>query len=87
MYGIHTNEQLALPDGTIRWLIPLDFSVLSIGTGNYKAEAPQGNGSAIGVVNDLVTKILMGGASDLVHSYFRALMVSLVAISAIVEWG
>jgi hypothetical protein len=69
------------PDGSIHWITPSEFAVLSIGTGTYKAAAPQGNGSAIGVVGDLISKILMGGASDLVHSYLMAMLVRKLCFS------
>ncbi|GAQ81983.1 hypothetical protein KFL_000970070 [Klebsormidium nitens] len=72
MYGAHLKEKNAM--NADDWLLPTDFAVLSLGTGTVKSAANQGRGAQLSIVADLVTKVLMSGASDLVHSYFMAMM-------------
>jgi hypothetical protein len=74
MYG--ASLKAANAEASIDWLLPTDFAILSVGTGTVKSAAPQGRGAQLALVADLVGKVLMAGASDLVHSYFKAMMVS-----------
>ncbi|GAQ82712.1 hypothetical protein KFL_001210060 [Klebsormidium nitens] len=73
MYGASLKAENKKPN----WLLPTDFAILSLGTGTIKTAAPQKGGAKLSVVSDLVGKVLMGSASDLVHSYFKAMMANL----------
>lgn len=81
MYGASLKR--ANPNKAIDWLLPTDFAILSIGTGTVKSAAPQGRGGQLEIVGDLIGKVLMGGASDLVHSYFKAMMVRVTCFEAL----
>jgi hypothetical protein len=69
-----------------------DFAILFIGIGNTKSPAAIKSGAQLWDVQQLVSKILMGSPSDLVHSYFKAMMVRLVSLPGLGtslrrDWG